>query len=118
DHPHARQLAVGADAYQQIDTPTVAVHGDHRQDHRADLVGVAPTPGGSGGGQAQVFPVIDRKAVIQQVVVMLVVGQDFVEGAHLHALLFGNDPLGGALLGNSDQPHGENGEQAEDQTVA
>src|SRR5690606_871584 len=118
DHPHARQLAVGADTYQQIATPSVAVHGHHRQDHRADLAGVAPAPGGRGRGQPQVFPVIDRKTVIQQVVVMLVAGQGLVEGAHLHALLFGNDPLGGALLGNSDQPHGENGEQAEDQTVA
>src|SRR5690606_28237953 len=117
-HAYAGQLAIGANAHQQVNTATVAVHGHHRQDYCRHLAALSSTPGGGGAGQAQMGAIIDTESIVQQFVVMLVVRQYLIECAHLHALLFGDDPLLGTLLDHGNQADGEDGEQAENQAVA
>src|SRR5690606_12669561 len=116
-NPYPRQLTVGTDADQQIDTPAVAVHGHCRQydgDHLALLPG---TPGGRRLRQTQQAAIGNAEAILQQVVVVLIIGQDLVQRAHLHTLLLHGDALAGGLLDKGDHTHGTDGEHAEDQAV-
>src|SRR5690606_35722977 len=70
-NPYASQLAVGADAHQQINVAAVTVHGDRRQDHSADAAILPGAPGGGWRWQAQQAAVGNLEAVLQQVVVVL-----------------------------------------------
>src|SRR5690606_3928725 len=117
-NPYASQLAVGADAHQQINAAAVTVHGDRRQDHSADAAILPGAPGGSWRRRPQQAGVGYLEAVLQPVVVVLFIRHDFIQRADLYALAPRGDTLAGHLLDEGNDPGGKDGEDAENQAVA
>ena len=118
DGAHASHRAVSIDTDQQINTATVTLGRDDRQYHRDDLAVSFGAIGVMGSAKAQMGIIINAEAVGEQIVIVLLMRKNLVQGAQLHPALGFADAFGGALLGNCDHTDGRHGEQSENDTVA